>query len=36
MTNPVAGRFQFMHTYDDDKLMTLKNLEIMWLTRYPL
>ena len=35
MTNPGVGWSQLMRAYNDDTVITITNLEIMWLTRYP-
>ena len=34
ITNPVAVWFQLTHTYNDETVMTITDLEIMFLIRY--
>ena len=34
MTNPVIGWFHLMRTYNEDTVMTITDLESMWLTTY--
>ena len=34
MTNLVTGWFQLTHTRNDDTVMMIMNLEIIWITRY--
>ena len=35
MTNPVTLWSQLIHTYIDETLITITNLDHIWMTRYP-